>query len=245
MVYEWNEEETHAINRALFALQGYRVRPVERFPMPGPARKSLQAFALWLREERNVSPVTINTYCSAVRRIAKAVPDLNDAEALRVAVEALPLTSVPVVCAAWSAFRAFALALNGTALPEIPRAPRAVNARPHALIDAEPDTLPAEILTLVRMTTGAGWTPDTWAALRWDHAETIATVRGVDHLVFRAPDEKVGVSLPLPEARRLLAWGWGEGTDVAETPPGAPLLPRSPGSMQPFPAWQLRAALRG
>ena len=212
--------------------------------MPGPARKSLHAFALWLREERGVSPVTTNTYCSAVRRIAKAVPDLNDAEALRTMVDALPLTSVPVVCAAWSAFRAFALALNGTLLPEIPRTRPSVVDGGHPLLSAEPDTLPAPILAVVRAAQAQGWTPDVWTTMRWDHAESVVSVRGVDQLVFRAPSMKVGISLPVSEARRLLAWGWPAASDVPEAPPDAPVLPRSPEAMDPFPAWQLRAALR-
>ena len=213
--------------------------------MPGPARKSLQSFALWLREERGVSAVTVNTECSAIRRVAKAVPDLHDADALRVMVEALPLTSVPVVCAAWSAFRAFAFALNGTSLPEIPRSrPPVVESR-HALIDAEPDTLPDDVLRIVREATPHGWTVEVRCAARWDHAEAVVVVRGADHLVFRAPDQKVGVSLPVPVARRLLAWGQPAASDVAEAPPGAFVLPRSPGSSEPFPAWILRAALRG
>jgi hypothetical protein len=212
--------------------------------MSGPARKSLHAFALWLREERGVSPVTINTYCSAVRRIAKAVPDLNDADALRSMVDALPLPSVPVVCAAWSAFRAFALALNGTYLPEIPRTRPSVAESAHPLLSAEPDALPDDVVAIVRAAQAHGWTVDVWTAMRWDHAETVVSVRGSDQLVFRAPSMKVGVSLPVPEARRLLAWGWPAASDVAEVPPEAPVLPRAPGAMAAFPAWQLRAVLR-
>lgn len=212
--------------------------------MPGPARKSLHAFALWLREERGVSPVTVNTYCSAVRRIAKTVPDLNDAEALRSMLDALPLTSVPVVCAAWSAFRAFALALNGTLLPEIPRVRPSIVDGGHPLLNAEPDALPAEIVGIVRAAQPHGWTVDAWTGMLWDHAEAVVSVRGTDQVVFRSPAMKVGISLPVLEARRLLAWGWPAASDVAEAPPAAPLLPRRPEATEPFPAWQLRAILR-
>ena len=212
--------------------------------MPGPKRQSLAAFASWLIEERGVSRVTVNTYCSAVRRVAKLVPDLHDPDALRVAVDGVATSSVPVMLAAWGAFRAFAKVTHGVDLPDIPRAARAVPTSTSTLLDAPAPGLPDTVGEIVRASGARGWTVETWGALRWDHAETVAIVRGEEHLVFRAPADKVGVSLPAPEARRLLEWGWPAASDVQEVPPGGPLLPRQPGAMDPFPAWRLRAYLR-
>lgn len=211
--------------------------------MPGPARQSLGAFADWLREERNHPRVTINTYCSAVRRLSRAVPDLSDADALRAAVDAVPMSSAPVLLSAWSAFRAFASATHGIALPEIPRA-RAPSSTPPSILDAPAPSLPADVLAIVRASLTRGWTVEGWAVASWDHAHAVALIHGADHLVYLLPDAKVGLSLPVPEARRLLAWAWPGASDAPEAPPGALLLPREPEAREPFPAWRLRVLLR-
>lgn len=211
--------------------------------MPGPTRQSLSAFADWLREERGHPRVTINTYCSAVRRLSRAVPDLTDVETLRATVDALPLTSAPVVLAAWSAFRAFAAVTHGIALPEIPRT-RAPRSAPTSILDAPAPELPADVVGIVRASLARGWTLDAWATAGWDHAHAVALIHGADHLVFQLPGAKVGVSLPVPEARRLLEWAWPGVSDAPEAPTGALLLPRVPEAREPFPAWRLRALLR-
>lgn len=211
--------------------------------MPGPARQSLGAYADWLREERAASRVTINTYCSAVRRLSRAVPDLSDADALRAAVDAVPLSSAPVLLAAWSAFRAFARATHGIALPEIPRT-RAPSSAPTSILDAPAPSLPADVLAIVRASLARGWTVEGWAVASWDHAHAVALIHGADHLVYLLPDAKVGLSLPVPEARRLLAWAWPAASDAPEAPPGALLLPREPEAREPFPTWRLRVLLR-
>lgn len=213
--------------------------------MPGPARKSLVAFASWLETERKASRVTINTYCSAIRRLSRLAPDLYDETALRAALDSLTLTSLPGMLSAWSAFRAFARDLNGTELPELtrPRPPRAPGSE-HPLLDAELPELPLAVLEIVRASALHGWTVEAWGGMTWDHATTVAPVRGVDHLVFQRPGEKVGLSLPGSEALRLLSWGQPGVRDVPEAPPGSLLLPQAPGSALPFPAWRLRGLLQ-
>lgn len=173
-----------------------------------------------------------------MRRFLRDVADPHDPESLSAGAALIPAASVGVLYSAWSAFRTFALATHGMNLPDIPRARRAV--APVSSLDLAAPDLPADVADIVRC---AGWSADAWGVLCWGDASAIVTLRGVDHLVFRAPSERVGLSLPVPAARRLLAWGWPAASDVADAPTGAHVLPLRPEAPTPFPAWRLRALL--
>jgi hypothetical protein len=210
--------------------------------VPGPKRESFALYGAWLSAERGLSRASVNTYCSILRRFLRGVADPTDAAALAEGAALIPGASVGVLLSAWSAFRAFAVATHGMDLPDIPRARRAVAPVPASVasLDVAAPDLPADVADIVRC---AGWSADAWGAVRWDHAASVVTLREVDHLVFRIPTDKIGLSLPVPAARRLLAWGWPAASDVADAPTGAYLLPLRPEAPTPFPAWRLRALL--
>jgi hypothetical protein len=176
-----------------------------------------KSFADWLTAHRGLTPATVSTYLTQVRRMLADVQPLAS-EGLAGWVDALPTHHRSPHRTAWRCYVAWR-ASEGETVPDL--------ILPEPAVDVPGDVLDAVGVLL----TGSHLKPRDLALLTWQSrvANEVRERAFPDKVFFRAP-EGVRADYALLDREALTTvtrWAYG-----AEVPPcDGPLLPRSPGEV--------------
>lgn len=185
--------------------------------------RKLAGFNAWLIANVGAKPNTRNTYRYAIRRLLRNV-ELTDVQGRDANFEQIPPELRGPYRAAWRAFVAYS-ADQGVALTPLPQDTGDGPPQPQA-------HLPVEVVQAIHAILDVGVAPRTLANLTWEAVRPFeVTVQGV---VMRALQQTVAKEDPLVPASALAVLRtWGRPVGM-----GAPLIPKTPGSLQALPVAQ-------
>ena len=174
-----------------------------------------KSFADWLTAQRGLTPATVSTYLTQVRRMLDAVQPLAS-EGLAGWVDALPSHHRSPHRTAWRCYVAWS-ASRGETIPDLVLPEPAVDL-PGAIVDA-----------VGALLTGSHLKPRDFAVMTWQgRISHEARERAFpDKVFFKAPEGVRADYALLDRAALTVITRWAYGDEVP--PCDGPLLPRSPG----------------
>lgn len=197
--------------------------------MPRTRSEPWKSFADWLITERDLSPASVSTYLTQVRRMLAEIGDLTS-EAVADWIAALPQHHRSPHRTAWRCYVAWC-ASRGEDVPDI--------VAPEPLVD-----IPGEVVeALAALLAGSHLRPRALAALtRGMRVSSEAKERAFPGKVFFTAPEGVGADfalLPRDALDTIAAWGW-----TTDAPASAPVMPRAPGDTVPMAPTTIQRLLR-
>jgi hypothetical protein len=202
--------------------------------------KDLEGFYSYLQDTLGPDSSAISTYCSMVRRVQRTVKDLTEANLTDFFYSDLNPTMRANIRAAWSHYVRYMASVENQVIPE-PRYVR-ISRTSKALTFVPGDALPSDVLEAI------------WTLLnirKWDAAVLLHATWG--SVVERPEHARLGNRALLYKLGRIDYWSCDESelaplrkwsATTGNPVPGAPLLPRSPDSLTPYPRTTLLQGLK-
>lgn len=201
--------------------------------------KDLEGFYRYLQDTLGPTSPSISTYCSMVRRVLKAVPVLTEENLTDFFYEELNSTARSNIRAAWNQYVRFMGQFCGEHVPQpgYRRSPK----KEWQKVFVDGGEIPAPVLEAVwKLVNIRRWplsvlVRGTWGAV----VERPESVRLGNRALIHAHGKVNYWNCSEEELAPLRAWAVPDGKSVA----GIPLLPRAPGSPQPYPLTTLTLKL--
>ncbi len=187
-------------------------------------------FNQWLIDNKSLSPKSATVYCSRVRKVIKAVPNLDVLNIDVFAQDHHHESSFAGICVSWNCFAQFCEG-RGIVVPKLTSSKASIT---RASINAKP---PAETIEAIdKLTTGARITVPKLLRTTWGRVE-----RADRHWYIKDPeDESLWYTTEQGVIEPLMMWAF----EYEERNPKAALIPVRPHALSPISKTFLLSLLR-